>query len=370
MCNDEKRLLAELSNIKGLDQTAMKAARARQDGFAKPPRSLGRLEDISVQLSGISGKIINKIEKKRLIVLCADNGVVSEGVASAPQSVTLSQAINLTRGVTGAGVLCKHFGGELQVVDVGINAEVRCPEVLNRKLMYGTNNIAKEPAMPRETAVKAVLTGIELAKEAKAQKVDILGVGEMGIGNTTTSAAVLRCLTGLSPRELVGRGGGIDDEGFRRKTEIVESCAEKLEVKRGDVIDVLSKAGGLDIAAMTGVFLGAALCRLPVVIDGFISAVAALCAARLCPVARDFMIASHRSCEAGYGAAMAELERSPVLNLDMRLGEGSGCPLAFEIVSAACAVMEGMASFEAAGIDDGYLDEIRKNEGFTDGGCP
>lgn len=369
MCEDEKKLRSELMNIRGLDRKAMEAALARQDSLAKPPRSLGRLEDISVRLAGITGAVINTISKKRLIVLCADNGVVAEGVASAPQSVTKSQAINLTKGVTGAGALCRHFGAELQVVDVGINGDVNCAEVLDRKLMRGTLNIAKEPAMTRETAARAILIGIELARDAKQDEADILGVGEMGIGNTTTSAAVLRALTALPVQSLVGRGGGVDDSGFRRKLEIVSNCVELLGVNSADVLDVLSKVGGLDLAAMTGVFLGAALCRIPVVIDGFISAAAALCAARLCPDAREFMFSSHRSCEAGYSAAMAELQLTPMLDLDMRLGEGSGCPLAFEIISAAAAVMSGMASFEGAGIDDGYLEEIRRNRRFTDGGA-
>lgn len=369
MCSEEKRLLEELSKIKGLELSAAQAARERQDALAKPPRSLGRLEDISVQIAGITGKTVNKIEKKRLLVLCADNGVVSEGVSSAPKSVTLAQAVNLTKGLTGAAVLSAHFGAELTVVDVGIDAQQTCPEILDRKLMRGTNNIAREPAMTRQCCARAVLTGIELARTAADEGADILGVGEMGIGNTTSSAAVLKCLTGLPARELVGRGGGVDDKGFKRKLEIVSDCAKKLSVNCGDVLDVLSKAGGLDLAAMTGVFLGAALCRLPVVIDGFISAAAALCAFRLCPKAREFMIASHRSCEAGYEAAMAELRLLPMLELDMRLGEGSGCPMAFEIVCAACAIMEHMASFEGAGIDDGYLKDIRENPDFTDGGC-
>ena len=365
----ENELRERLSNISGLNETAMQAARARQARLAKPPRSLGRLEDISIQLAGISGSVINEIRKKRLIVLCADNGVVREGVASAPQSVTKAQTINLTRGVTGAGALCAHFGAELQVVDVGVAEDIDCREVINRKLAYGTGTIAVEPAMSRETALLAIKVGMELSECAKRESVDIIGVGEMGIGNTTTSAAVLRALTGLPAEKLVGRGGGIDDKGFMRKIGIVSSCVQRLEVDCADVIDVISKVGGLDIAAMCGVFLGAALCRLPVVIDGLISAAAALCAYRLCPEARDFMIPSHQSCEQGYAAAMRELRLSPMLSLDMRLGEGSGCPIAFELVSAACAVMSGMASFEGAGIDDGYLDEIRRNDSYTDGGA-
>lgn len=363
----EAALKAALTKITGLDVEAMEAARNRQAKLAKPPGSLGRLEELSIQLAGITGKVTSCPMKKRLIVLCADNGVVDEGVSSAPRSVTLAQAINMTKGLTGVGVLCAHYGAELQVVDMGIMAEYDCPEILDRRIAFGTGNIAKEAAMTREMAVKAVMTGIELAGSAFREGAGVLGVGEMGIGNTTTSAAVLSALTGLPSEKLVGRGGGIDDTAFIRKKEIVKDAVARLKPDKDDPLDVLAKVGGFDIAAMTGVFLGAAINRLPVVIDGYISAVAALCAFRLCPAAKDFMIPSHESCEAGYAAAMKELSMRPILMLDMRLGEGSGCPLVFSILDAACAIIKNMASFECAGIDDGYLEEIRKEERYTGG---
>ena len=361
-------LKAEIAKISGLNEVAMQAAKLKQMKLAKPPESLGRLEELSIQLAGITGEVINNPIKKRVVVLCADNGVVDEGVSSAPRSVTLAQAINMTKGLTGVGVLCSHFGAELQVVDMGIMAEYDCSKILDRRIAFGTGNIAKDAAMTREMAVQAVLTGIELSNLAATDGVKILGVGEMGIGNTTTSAAVLSSLTGMTAESLVGRGGGVNDEGFFRKKEIVKDAIHRLKPDMTDPLDVLSKVGGFDIAAMTGVFLGAAINRIPVVIDGYISAVAALCAYRLCAASREFMIPSHKSCEAGYAVAMDELKMRPILMLDMRLGEGSGCPLVFGIIEAACSVMQNMASFETAGIDDNYLDEIRNEERYTDRG--
>lgn len=363
----ETALRGLFAEIRGLDEAAMETARQKQMKLAKPPGSLGRLEEITVQLAGISGSLPKGGMKKRVIVLCADNGVVDEGVSSAPRSVTLAQAVNMTKGLTGVGVLSAHAGAELQVVDMGIMANYDCPKILNRRLGWGTGNIAKEPAMTREEAVQGLLTGIELAQAAKSEGMELLGVGEMGIGNTTTSAAVLSALTGLSAEALVGRGGGINDAAFQRKKEIVRDSVLRLAPDQNDPVDVLAKVGGFDLAAMTGVFLGAAIARLPVVIDGYISAVAALCAYRLCPGAREYMIPSHKSHEVGYEAALAALSLRPMLLLDMRLGEGSGCPLVFGVIEAACAVMENMASFEGAGIDDEYLDEIRSQERFTNG---
>ena len=332
--------------------------------LAKPPGSLGKLEDMSVQLAGITGKVCNSIGKKRLIVAAADNGVVEEGVSSAPQSVTLAQTINLTRGITGASAIARHFGVEVVVADVGVNAAVNCPAVLDYKIAMGTKNLAKEAAMTREQAVRAVLTGIELAGKASEDGVSILGVGEMGIGNTTTSSAVLSALTGLPAEAAVSRGGGVNDAGFARKKAVIDGALAAWKPDPADPIDVLAKVGGFDLCGMTGAFLGAAAMRIPVVIDGFISAVAALCAARLNPLCVHFMIPSHASMERGYAVAMDALGLKPMLALDMRLGEGSGCPIAFEIVSAALDVLERMATFSEASIDDGYLDEIRANERF------
>lgn len=348
--------------IRPLDDAAMALARQRQAQLAKPPGSLGRLEDLSVQLAGITGRVHNQINKKHLLVFAADNGVVAEGVSSAPQSVTLMQTINLTRHKTGASTLCRHFGCDITVCDVGVNADIREEKVLSCKIAYGTNNMTKGPAMTRSQAMQALVTGFELAKNTDA---DVLGIGEMGIGNTTTSAAVLCVLLDKPVEQVTGRGGGLTDDSFRRKKEAIQKAIALNVPDSQDVIDVLSKVGGFDLAAMCGGFLGAAASRRPVVIDGFISAVAALCAARLCPTATAYFVPSHASYEIGYRLAMDAMGLQPLFQLGMRLGEGSGCPLAFEILDAACAIINDMATFDQAGIDDTYLDEIRQRDSFT-----
>jgi len=355
-------LKAYLDSIQPLDEAAMAKARERQEQLAKPPGSLGRLEDLSVQLAGITGKVHNKIEKKHLLVFAADNGVVAEGVSSAPQSVTLMQTINLTRAKTGASTLCKHFGCGITVCDVGVNADIKEPKVLNRKITYGTQNIVNGPAMSREQAMQAIMTGIELAQGTDA---DVIGIGEMGIGNTTTSSAVLSVLLDADVDAVTGRGGGITDASFLKKKQVIKTAIDVNAPDKTDVIDVLAKVGGFDIAAMCGAFLGCAATRRPVVIDGFISAVAALCAYKLCPNSVQYFVPSHASYEIGYRLAMDAMHLQPLFLLGMRLGEGSGCPLAFEILDAACAIINDMATFDQAGIDDGYLDEIREGDKFT-----
>ena len=351
-----------IATVAPLNEPAMEKARERQAQLAKPPGSLGRLEDLSVQLAGITGKVLNRIEKKHLLVFAADNGVVAEGVSSAPQSVTLMQTINLTQHKTGASTLCKHFGCEITVCDVGVNADIKESAVLNRKIAYGTQNIVYGPAMTREQAVQAIMTGIELAQNTDA---DVIGIGEMGIGNTTTSSAVLSVVLDADVKVVTGRGGGITDDSFRKKKEVIKAAIQVNQPDKNDVIDVLAKVGGFDIAAMCGAFIGAAATHRPVVIDGFISAVAALCAVRLCPNVKGYLVPSHASYEIGYKLAMDAMELQPLFLLGMRLGEGSGCPLAFEILDAACAILNDMATFDQAGIDDGYLDEIRKGDKFT-----
>jgi len=361
----EAKLNELIGSIRPADHEAIIKAKERQAKLAKPPGSLGGLEDISIKIAGITRKVNNSIVKKRLIVLAADNGVVEEGVSSAPQSVTLAQTINLTKGITGASALARHFKDELVVVDMGVNAVINCLAVVDKKIAMGTKNIHKGPAMTRKQAVRGILTGIELADEAKKDGVDVIGVGEMGIGNTTTSSAILTVLTGASVEDTTGRGGGLTDESFLKKKRIIVESIELNRPDRNDIVDVISKVGGFDIAAMTGVFLGCAINRVPVVIDGFISVVAALCAARLCPFVKDYLFPSHASYEKGYTIAVEELGLKPFLLLGMRLGEGSGCPIAFEVLSAACAVMNNMATFDQASINDDYLEEIRQGDKFS-----
>lgn len=358
----QKELDALVREVLPLDRGAMTAADEYQARLAKPPGSLGRLEEISIQLAGITGRVHNALNKKQLLVFAADNGVVAEGVSSAPQSVTKQQTINLMRGKTGAAVLAKHFGCGLTVCDVGVNADIHESAVLNRKIAYGTQNICTGPAMTREQTLQAILTGAEIARTVDA---DVIGVGEMGIGNTTTSSAVLAVLLGADVEAVTGRGGGITEESFRKKKAVIRTAIEVNRPDRDDVVGVLSKVGGFDLAAMCGAFLGAAAARRPAVIDGLISAAAALCAVRLCPNVRGYLVPSHASFEIGYRLAMEAMDLRPLFDLGMRLGEGSGCPLAFQVLDAACAVINDMATFDEAGINDDYLDEIRRGDQFT-----
>ena len=360
----EQALQEILNAIKAPDRAAMDRALARQESLAKPPHSLGKLEDLSVKLAGITGELYNPVDKRRVLVFASDNGIVEEGVASCPQSVTRSQTINFTRGLTGVAVLAKHFHTELDVMDVGINADFSQPGVRDCKIAHGTKNFAREHAMTRQQALQALQIGIDAARRAKDESVQIIGVGEMGIGNTSTSSAVLSTLLGLPAIETVSRGAGINNESYARKIAVIDEAIRRWQPDQSDPVDVLTKVGGFDLAAMCGAYIGAAACRLPVVIDGFISAVAALCAYRLNPLCADYMIPSHASAEKGYRLAMEAMGLEPMLLMNMRLGEGSGCPIAFELVAASQSVIRNMATFEEAAIDDGYLSEIRGNKTF------
>lgn len=361
----EQELQAYLTAIHGADEAAMAAARCRQAALAKPPGSLGKLEDMAVRMAGITGQVCPEIKRCRVAVFAADNGVVAQGVSCAPQSVTLRQAVNMTRRKTGMSALAQTFGDDVVVYDVGIAAEVQCPAVIHRKIRCGTADITREPAMTREEALLALAVGMEAAAQAKAEGISVLGIGEMGIGNTTTSAAVLSVLLDAPVEAVTGRGGGLTDEGFARKKRVLHQALALHHPDKNDVLDVLRKVGGLDIAAMTGAFLGCAHEGIAAAVDGYISVVAALCAVRLCPAVGDYLFLSHQSCERGYTGAAEALGLTPCLALDMRLGEGSGCPLLFRVLEGACGVMARMATFAEAAIQDDYLTPIRSGDSFT-----
>lgn len=374
----EKRLYKLIGSIPSVNEKAIKEARDRQAYLAKPPGSLGALEDISVKIAGITGKAVgNDVTKQCIAVMSADNGVVAEGVASAPQSVTLSQTINFTRRYTGVSSMAKYFGIDLLVTDVGVAMEIpqelytdsmltednKIPvRIVNRRIANGTKNLAKEPAMTREQAVEAMLIGFEAADAAKKSGAQLFGIGEMGIGNTTTSSALLSALTGAKAEDLVGRGGGLNDEGLNKKVQVVRDAVNMYCMS--DPIDKLANVGGFDICAMVGAFLGAAVNRMPVVVDGFISIVAACYAKELNPKVVDYMFASHKSFEIGYQIAMDRLGLKPMFDLSMRLGEGSGCPIAFKIIETAIASMNIMKTLDEASIDGDYLEEIRRDNLF------
>lgn len=353
------------AQIKGLDYEAAAKARARLESLAKPPGSLGRLEKIAERLAGISGEMYYDASKRCVIIMSSDNGVFEEGVAATPQSVTYSQTMNFVRGLTGAAVIAKQFNADLIVVDVGVNADISHPLIKNRKIRKSTWNIAKGCAMTYEEAVRAVLTGIETAAEAAEKGYKMFGAGEMGIANTTTSSAVLCALTGVPAELAAGKGAGLKEEAYRHKIEVIRTAIDINDPDPNDPIDVLAKVGGFDLAALTGVFIGSAYLRIPVVIDGFISMVAALTASKIAPAAKEYMFASHESFEQGFVHAAKALGVESYLNLDMRLGEGSGCPIMFAVIDAACAVIRDMATFEEAEINDDYVDELRDGDKFS-----
>lgn len=339
-----------LSKIAPLDINSMKAAQMRLDSLTKPLGSLGRLEEIVVTLSGINCSPSPKVDNKATVVMCADNGVVEEGVSSCPKSVTATVTCNFTRGITGINVFSRLTGSKLIIVDIGVDADLPYSTILNRKIRNGTWNIAKGPAMTREEAIRAILTGIDIVKDLKAEGINLLGTGEMGIGNTSTSSAVSAVFTGMPIHEMVGTGSGLSREAYSNKIAVIRQAIEINQPDPGDPIDVLAKVGGFDIAGLTGCFLGAAIYRIPIVIDGFISAAAALTAVRIHPGARDYMLPSHGSAEPGSGVVMEALNMVPMLNLNMRLGEGTGAALGYQIIDAAIAAYTQMGSFDDASI--------------------
>ena len=360
-----KDLSHYITGIRGLDGEAEAAARCRLDSLVKPPGSLGRLEDVAAALAGISGGMVYDTSKRCVVIMSSDNGVVEEGVASAPQDVTHMMTLGFVNGVTGAAVLAKRFGADLIVVDMGVNADIDHPGVKNRKIRKSTWNIAKGEAMTRDEAERAILTGVEIAIEAAGDGYTLVGAGEMGIGNTTTSSAVLCALTGLPAEQAAGKGAGLNDEAYRHKIDVIHTALAVNKPDPEDPVDVLAKVGGFDLAAMTGLYIGCAYLRIPVVIDGFISIVAALAAARLNPAVKDYMFASHASYEHGFPHAARALGIEPYMDLRMRLGEGSGCPLMFALMDAACAVIRDMGTFEQADIGDEYLNNIKEGDSFT-----
>ena len=353
----ETELKNYIAAIRPADRDAMAAARQRQAQLAKPPGSLGALEDMSVRLAGVTGRVCPPMNRCRVAVFAADNGVVDEGVSCAPRS--------MTRRKTGMSAMAAAFGDDVAVVDVGMDCGTTPAGILNRRVRRSTGDIAIEDAMTRPQALAAIAAGMEQAALAKADGVTALGIGEMGIGNTSTSAAVLAVLTGADIEAVTGRGGGLTDRAFARKKDVLRTSIGRRPIRRDDAVDVLCAVGGLDIAAMTGAFLGCAHEGIPAAVDGFISVTAALCAVTLCPAVRDYLFLSHDSYEVGYRLAAERLGLEPCLHLGMRLGEGSGCPLLFRVMEGACGVMSGMATFAEAAIHDGYLDEIRAQDSFT-----
>lgn len=351
-------LLRETLNIiKESDKEAIKSSWNMIDNLTKPIGSLGVLEEIAAKISGITGKINNIISKKNIVIMCSDNGVFEEGVSCCPQEVTAIVTENFTKGITGVCNLAKHAGSDITVVDLGVKKDFNNLNIINKKVAYGTKNIAKGPAMTRLEAINCIEIGIDIVDELVAKGYDLLGTGEMGIGNTTTSAAVLSVLSKIPSDEVVGRGAGLTNIQLENKKRVVREAIEINISGDEDVIDVMAKVGGFDIAGICGCYLGAAKNRIPIVIDGFIASTAALCAYRLNKDVKDYIFPSHLSAEPGAILVMKELGLTPMINLNMRLGEGTGCPLAFNIIEASLTTINNMATFEEAKIDrENYVD--------------
>ncbi|MCL6472086.1 MAG: nicotinate-nucleotide--dimethylbenzimidazole phosphoribosyltransferase [Firmicutes bacterium] len=341
-----------INSIKPLDREAMLKASERQNQLTKPAGSLGVLEEISIKLAGITGKVKNGVERKTVIVMAGDHGVTDEGVSAYPKEVTPQMVMNFVNGGAAINVLARHVGANVIVVDVGVAAGIDDERVLSRKIRPGTANFAKEPAMTREEAVKAIEVGIEVAYKEADNGTHLLATGDMGIGNTTASSAILAALTGRRLDGLVGRGTGIDNRALDHKRKVIENAIDLLKPDRNDPLDVLAKVGGLEIAGLAGLIIGAAVRRIPVVIDGFISSAAALVAGRIDSRVIDYMIASHVSVEPGHRLILDELGLKPMLHMDMRLGEGTGAALAMTLVEAAAKIMNEMATFSEAGVSD------------------
>ena len=339
--------------VRPLDEKAMAGARLRQDQLTKPRGSLGRLEELSVKVAGITGKELPRIERKAIVTVAGDHGVVAEGVSAYPQEVTAQMVHNFLRGGAAINVLARHIGARMVVVDIGIAAELEPhPSLVSRKIAPGTHNMAKGPAMSKEQALRAIESGIEVINEEMARGLDIVGVGDMGIGNTTPSSAICAAITGEPAGRVTGKGTGVSDEQLALKVKVIETALALNRPDPGDAIDVLSKVGGFEIGGIAGVILGAAARHLPVVIDGFIAGAAALIASELCPRVKDYLIAAHVSAEVGHQAILDYLGLRPLLDLGMRLGEGTGAALAIPIVEAAVKALAGMATFADAGVSE------------------
>ncbi len=340
--------------ISPLDKRAIAEARARQDQLTKPQGSLGRLEELSAQLAGIQGKSIPQIRHKAIITMAGDHGVVAERVGNWPQEVTTQMVYNFLNGGAGINVLAHQTGARIIVVDMGVATELEPnPQLLSRKVAPGTQNISLGPAMTSEQAVRAIETGIEIVTAEVAKGLDIVGTGDMGIGNTTASSAICAVMTGKPVAEVTGRGTGITDEQLEHKIEVIERALAVNHPDPKQPLDVLAKIGGFEIGGLVGVMLAASAHRVPVVIDGFISGAAALIATALSPELNDFLISAHVSAEAGHQLLLRHLGLNPLLDLGMRLGEGTGAALGIFLAEAAARVLAEMSTFAEAGVSKG-----------------
>ena len=342
-----------LKQINPLDSKVIEAARSRQNELTKPRGSLGRLEELSIRIAGIKGEISRGFEHKVIVTMAADHGVVEEGVTLYPQEVTKQMVLNFLNGGAGINVLAQFIGARVIVVDMGVVGGFEPhPNLTCKMIDFGTRNMTKGPAMTRQQALDAIESGISVVEAEIVKGLDIVGTGDMGIGNTTASSAIAAAITGKSVEKITGRGEGLDDEQLEHKIKVVQKALDINRPDSRDPIDVLSKVGGFEIGGLAGVMLGAAAHRVPVVIDGFISGAAALIATKLVPGLKDFLIAAHLSAESGHKVLLQHLGLTPLLSLQMRLGEGTGAALGIAIVEAAVKTLAEMATFAEAGVSE------------------
>lgn len=337
--------------VKPLDAEAMSRARVRQDSLTKPRGSLGKLEELSIRLAGMLRTDAPSLGARVVFTMAADHGVTEEGVSAYPQEVTRQMVLNFANGGAAINVLARSAGAEVRVVDMGVASDDEWPEpILDRKVARGTRNMSKGPAMSSDQASLAVLTGAELAAEAVAAGFRAIAVGDMGIGNTTAASAVTAAITGTHVASVTGRGTGVDDRSLSVKIEAIERALNVNTPDPDDGLDVLAKVGGFEIGGIAGAILGAAAAGAPVFIDGFVSSSAALLATRIEPRCGDYVIASHLSVEPGHRVVLEHLGLVPLLDLGMRLGEGTGAVIAFTVADCACRILNEMATFDGAGV--------------------
>lgn len=347
-----------IDKIKDPDAAVAALAQKRLDNLTKPQGSLGRLEEIAKQISAMTGSLNHKMDKKLIIVMAADHGVTSEGVSAYPKEVTVQMVYNFLRGGAGINVLAKHAGADVVVVDAGVASDLEIENItgsyeslfINKKIGYGTKNMAAGPAMTKIQAIESLEAGISVATAMIDKGYGIVGTGDMGIGNTTASSAIASCICGAEVELVTGYGTGIDDKGYQQKTGTIKKALAVNRPDAGDGIDVLSKVGGFEIGAIAGVVIGCASRRIPVVIDGFISGAGALIAATVAPGCMEYIVASHCSVEKGHKIILDKLNIKPLFNFDMRLGEGTGAALGISICQAAMKILNEMATFGEAGV--------------------
>jgi len=352
-----QNLKSVLSRIRPVNEKAADDCRARFDLVAKPLGSLGKLEELLARIAAITGSPEISLERKAVVVFCSDNGVVKRGVAQHSHEVTTAVGRLLHENRASVSTMAKSCHADVFAIDIGMIDSVE--GLRDCKLMHGTNDITEGPAMSRKTAEKAIGIGIDLVKELKEQGYRFIATGEVGIGNTTTSSAVCSVLLNRPVHEVTGHGAGLDEAGLICKISAIEQAIRCNRPSPSNPVEVLHTLGGLDIAALTGVFLGGALHKVPVIMDGFISGVAALLAVRLCPAVHGYILPSHESSEPGARILMEELAFSPILQAEMRLGEGTGCPLAMQIIDNALAIMNSMNTFDGASLESEYREKIK-----------